>query len=138
MPHDPIRVADTRAWLAKAETDLRAAAHELTAAPPFAADAVFHAQQAAEKAMKGLLAWHDAPFHKTHDLAVIGRQCADLAPALGPLLERAASLTQYTWKYRYPGEPEEPSREEAERAIALGREVYEAVVSLLSQDADFT
>lgn len=29
MPHDPIRVADTRAWLAKADMDLRAAAHEL-------------------------------------------------------------------------------------------------------------
>ena len=37
MPHDPIRAADTKAWLAKAEMDLRAAAHELTAAPPFAA-----------------------------------------------------------------------------------------------------
>ncbi len=35
MPHDPIQVADTRAWLAKADMDLRAAAHELTAVPPF-------------------------------------------------------------------------------------------------------
>ena len=52
MPPDPVRVADTRAWLAKAGTDLRAGAHELLATPPFCSDAVFHAQQAAEKAWK--------------------------------------------------------------------------------------
>jgi hypothetical protein len=52
MLRDPIRIADTRAWLMKAEMDLKAAAHELTAAPPFTGDAVFHAQQAAEKAQK--------------------------------------------------------------------------------------
>jgi HEPN domain-containing protein len=57
MPRDPIRLADAKAWLAKADMDLKAAAHELTAAPPFTADAVFHAQQAAEKAIKGFLAW---------------------------------------------------------------------------------
>ena len=74
MPHDPIRAADTRAWLDKAHMDLKAAAHELTAVPPFTADAVFHAQQAAEKALKGFLVWHDAPFRKTHDLAEVGRR----------------------------------------------------------------
>ena len=138
MPRDPIRLADAKAWLAKADMDLKAAAHELTAAPPFTADAVFHAQQAAEKAMKGFLAWHDVPFRKTHDLAEIGHQCAGLDPSLESLLMRAASLTQYAWKFRYPGEPEEPSREEAECSIALARRVYEAIVALLRQEFDLT
>jgi len=138
MPHDPIRAADTRAWLAKADMDLKAAAHELTAVPPFTADAVFHAQQAAEKAMKGFLVWHDSPFGKTHDLAEIGRRCAGIDPSLESLLMRAASLTQYAWRFRYPGEPQEPSVEEAERAIALAREVYEAVVSRLPPEPDVT
>lgn len=138
MPHDPIRVADTNAWLGKAETDLRAAAHELTAVPPLSGDAVFHAQQAAEKSMKGFLTWHDVAFRKTHDLAEIGRQCTGLVASLEPVLIRSAELTQYAWRFRYPGEPQEPSREEADRAIALAREVYEAIVTLLSQDADFT
>jgi len=34
MPHDPVRVADTRAWLSMAGTDLRAGAHELLADTP--------------------------------------------------------------------------------------------------------
>jgi HEPN domain-containing protein len=136
MPDDPIRVADTRSWLAKADMDLRAAVHELTAAPPFTADAVFHAQQAAEKAMKGFLAWHDVPFRKTHDLAEVGHQCAAIDPSLESMLMRAASLTQYAWKFRYPGEWEEPSREEAEISIALAREVFDAIVSLLPREPD--
>jgi 2-polyprenyl-3-methyl-5-hydroxy-6-metoxy-1,4-benzoquinol methylase/HEPN domain-containing protein len=101
MPHDPARIADTKSWLTKA--------FELTAVPPFLADIVFHAQQCAEKALKGYLAWHDIPFRKTQDLAEIGRQCAETDPSLEPLLVRAARLTAYAWKYRYPGEPEEPT-----------------------------
>lgn len=138
MSHDPVRLADAKAWLAKADRDLRAAAHELTAVPPFTADAVFHAQQAAEKSLKGFLAWHDVPFRKTHDLAEIGHQCAGLDPSLESLLMRAAGLTQYAWKFRYPGEPEEPSRDEADNSIALAHEVYEAIASLLPQEFDLT
>jgi hypothetical protein len=41
---------------------------------------------------------------------------------LEPPLRRAASLTDYAWKFRYPGEPEEPSIEEADEALALARE----------------
>jgi HEPN domain-containing protein len=131
MPHDPARVEDTRAWMTKAATDLAVGSHELTAASPFTADAAFHAQQAAEKALKGFLAWHDEPFGKTHDLAGLGRQCAQIDRGLAPFGERAARLTDYAWKYRYPGEPEEPSREEAESALALAGEVYEAVLGRL-------
>ena len=88
--------------------------------------------------MKAFLAWHDEPFRKTHDLAEIGRQCAGIAPSLESLLIRAAGLTQYAWKFRYPGEPDEPSREEAELSIALAREVYEAVVALLPPETHLT
>lgn len=131
MPHDPARVADTRSWLTKADTDCRAAAFELTAKPPFAADVVFHAQQAAEKALKGYLAWHDVPFRKTHDLAEIGRQCVEIDSSLEPLLARAARLTEYAWKFRYPGAPDDPTREEAEKALAQAREVLEAILGRL-------
>ena len=99
MLHDPARVADTKTWLAKASSDLRAGAHALTADPPFTGDAVFHAQQAAEKAFKGFLAWHDVLFGKTHDFARLGHQCT-----------------------------------EAESALALARDVYEAVLGRLPEE----
>ena len=95
MPHDPALVEDTRGWLVKASLDLRAAQHDLEASPPLLADAVFHCQQAAEKALKAFLAWHDEPFRKTHNLEELGRQAAALDSSLGSLVDRAGGLTDY-------------------------------------------
>jgi HEPN domain-containing protein len=131
MPLDPERVAEARGWLAKAEEDLRAADFERTAQPPLSSDIVFHSQQAAEKAMKGFLAWHDRPFRKTHNLVEVGEACAAADSTLEQLLRRAAPLTEYAWKFRYPGEPELPTVEEAEAALALAREVYDAILDRL-------
>ena len=134
MPHDPALVADTRAWLTKARMDLLAAERLLQVAPPLLGASVFHSQQAGEKALKGFLAWHDEPFRKTHNLEELGRQVAALDPSLLPLVDRAGGLTKYAWKYRYPGEPEEPPRQEAEAALALARELYEAVLLRLPEE----
>jgi HEPN domain-containing protein len=134
MPHDPALVEDTRSWLVKASLDLRAAQHDLEASPPLSADAVFHCQQAAEKALKAFLAWHDEPFRKTHNLEELGRQAAALDSSLGSLVDRAGGLTEYAWKFRYPGEPGEPTREETEQALALAREVYGAILVRLPED----
>ena len=134
MPHDPARIADARPWLQKASEDLRAGTFELSAAPPLLSDIVFHAQQAAEKAMKGFLAWHDRPFGKTHNLVELGRACASIAPDLEPILRRAAPLTEYAWKFRYPGEPDGPSIEEAARALDTAREAYGALVASLPRE----
>ena len=134
MPHDPALVEDARSWLVRASLDLRAAQHDLEASPPLRADAVFHCQQAAEKALKAFLAWHDEPFRKTHNLEELGRQAAALDSSLGSLVDRAGGLTEYAWKFRYPGEPGEPRREETEQALALAREVYGAILVRLPED----
>ncbi|MGH7432208.1 MAG: HEPN domain-containing protein [Candidatus Methylomirabilales bacterium] len=134
MPHDPALVEDTRSWLTRASRDLRAAEHDLRTTPPLSWDAVFHCQQAAEKALKAFLAWHDEPFGKTHNLEELGRQATAFDPSLRALADGAGRLTEYAWKFRYPGEPDEPPREEAEEALALAREVYDAILSRLPED----
>ena len=135
MPHDSARLEDTRAWLTKARLDLEAGEFDLTATPPFSAASVFHAQQAVEKALKGYLAWHDEPFRKTHNLTELGEQVARLDPSLGTLLARASQLTEYAWRYRYPGEPMEPDREEAQKALGLARDVWREILGLLPEEA---
>ena len=95
MPHDPARVADTKAWLSRAATDLRAAALDLAGEPPVLDDLVFHCQQAVEKAMKSLLTWHDEPFGKTHNLEPLGEACLRLDSSLRLLVDRAVPLTEY-------------------------------------------
>jgi len=133
MPADPVLVAETQAWLRKAALDLHAAEHDLTASPPLLADAVFHCQQAAEKTLKAFLMWHNTPFRKTHSLEEIGEQCLDIDPTLRNLLDRAVPLTEYAWKFRYPGEHEEPPWEEADEALAIAREVFGSISSRLPQ-----
>jgi hypothetical protein len=66
---------------------------------------VFHTQQAAEKAAKAFLTFHDVSFRKTHDLNELGGQCAALDASLAPLFKEASDLTDYavvpaTWTLR--------------------------------------
>jgi HEPN domain-containing protein len=81
MQPDPQRTADTESWLRKASNDLRYAGIDLAANPPAPEDAVFHCQQAVEKALKAFLVWHDVPFVKTHDLGKLGNQAVQLDPS---------------------------------------------------------
>ena len=106
-------IAETRSWFSKAAKDLAAAEYESQATPPFAEDIAFHAQQAAEKALKAFLTWHGQSFRKTHNLVELGEACARIDGSLEELLRRAGPLTEYAWKFRYPGDPDEPSAEEA-------------------------
>lgn len=131
MPPDAARTAEVRAWLVRAAGDLRAAAHDLTAAPPILDDLVFHCQQAVEKAFKAYLAWHDRPFRKTHSLEELGEACLVLDPSLRAIVDQAVPLTEYAWRFRYPGEAESPSREEAEAALAVARAAVAAIRSRL-------
>ncbi len=134
MAPDEARVEDVRAWLQKASLDLRAAEHEMSAAEPgLWADVVFHAQQAAEKSLKAFLAWHDVPFRKTHNIEELGRACEALDATLRTTVDRAVPLTEYAWKFRYPGEPDEPTRAEAGEALTTAREVYGALLSRLPE-----
>jgi HEPN domain-containing protein len=60
-------------------------AERLLAKPPLTSGAAFDVQQAAEKALKGLLAWHDRPFRKTQDLGELVNQCVEIVAELSTL-----------------------------------------------------
>jgi HEPN domain-containing protein len=134
MQPEPARATETRAWFTKAARDLRAAEVLLAARPPLFGEVVFHCQQAAEKAMKGFLTWHDRSFGKTHDLAVVGGLCAAQDQSLESVCRRAERLSVFAWVFRYPGDPEEPAGEEAQKVLDLAREVFEAVLSRLPDE----
>jgi HEPN domain-containing protein len=105
----------------------------LAVTPPDVEGALFHSQQAAEKALKGFLTWHDITFRQVHELGEIGRQCLQADPTLSDLLQRANSLTKYAVRFRYPGAPYEPALEEGQAAHALAQEVLEAIMFRLRE-----
>jgi hypothetical protein len=87
-----------------------------------------------EKALKGFLAWHDVPFRKTHYLMEIGEACIAIDATLKELVGRAVPLTEYAWKFRYPGETAAPARKEVAFALVLATEVYQAIIARLPKE----
>jgi HEPN domain-containing protein len=134
MAFDPELIAETQAWFGKASNDLRAAEALAATSPPLFDEAVFHCQQAAEKALKGFLAWNGRTFRKTHNLEEIGEQCLSVDPSLRGVIDRAVPLSEYAWKFRYPGEPSQPGPDEVADALATARGVFEAAVGRLPFD----
>jgi len=135
MALDPVLVADTKGWLSKAAIDLRGAELDLAAIPPLLEDVLFHCQQATEKAFKAFLTYHQRPFRKTHNLEELGESCLTIDPALRDVVDEAVPLTEYAWAYRYPGSPPAPPPDEAQAALALAREIYQAILSRIPADA---
>lgn len=110
----------TRQWLSKAQQDLETA-DRMAQPPPLPSVVAFHSQQAAEKALKGYLTWHDQSFEKTHQLETLVRQCADIAADFATLLEAAKTLTPYAVAGRYP--PSEVADRYPRHAVAPSREL---------------
>ena len=96
------------AWLAKARRDIDSARRLLVGAPPYRDTAVYHCQQAAEKAIKALLSAKGIPFPKSHDLTALLTLAIDAVPTLCRLAEAAAVLTPYATLFRYPDAVMEP------------------------------
>jgi len=127
MQPDPRRKADTIAWVRKAANDLRYAEIDLAANPPATEDAVFHCQQAVEKALKAFLVWYDQPFTKTHDLGKLGGQAAGIDPTLESVVEHIVDMTKFAWMFRYPGDPVEPSHTEAAEVLGRARRAIDEI-----------
>ena len=89
-----------RGWLLKAHSDLTNA--RLCIESRQALDtACFHAQQAAEKALKGYLVARQADFPLTHDLNRLVDLCAEKDAAFDELRSTASPLTPYAIELRY-------------------------------------
>jgi hypothetical protein len=57
-------------------------------------------------------------------------------PSLEPILRRAAPLTEYAWRFRYPGAPAAPTRREADGAVELAADVLGAIVARLPTEVE--
>ncbi len=106
-------------WFALADADIAVArwvCASSDATPELFGLACFHAQQAAEKAIKGLLAAADKPTPRTHDLMVLAAALpvgAEESEIIGAL----ADLAEYGVLPRYPTVGLVLSRELAEAAL---------------------
>ena len=96
------------AWIQKAENDFLNIKNN-TAVQDVPWDTVcFHAQQAAEKLLKGFLIYHAQPLVRTHDLVAWLAICAAIDSSLSSLQNDCRRLSYYAVAVRYPDEVCEP------------------------------
>ncbi len=135
MSEQPENLHEVFRWIEKAEHDLRNAEHTLTLEEECPFDTVcFHAQQCAEKYLKGLLVFLSLDFPKTHDLRLL-MQLITAQISLGVEIGEVLLLNRYTIEARYPGDWDPITRAEAEEAVALARKVRERVRAFLPEGA---
>ena len=96
----PEAIGEAREWLDRAELDLRLAERALRIPPALAGGAAYHAQQAAEKALKAFLAAHNAPFPHTHNLSLLLPPCQVLDTGFTQFSSVAAELTPFAIQLR--------------------------------------
>jgi HEPN domain-containing protein len=83
----------------------------------------FHAQQAAEKALKALLVHDQVEFPRTHVIAVLLNLCARAGYQESENLLDALTLTRYAVATRYPSEEDPITRDEAREAALTASNV---------------
>ena len=126
------RLADTARWLRYAEEDLITAETYLKdpRVPP--RQSCWHAQQAAEKALKAVLIFLQIDFRRTHDLNVL----RDLLPEswqLKTALPNLEDLNKWAVAARYPDDLREATEADASEAVEQAHAVWTGVSTELTQ-----
>ncbi|RRR69708.1 MAG: HEPN domain-containing protein [Candidatus Viridilinea halotolerans] len=118
-----------RGWFRKGDSDLKSAKLIVSGEGPF--DTVcFHAQQAAEKYLKGFLTYAGQPFPFTHNLEELRLCCAFVNPAPDLADVNLTILTPYAVQMRYDADFW-PDQATAQEAIDLAEHVRSAILAVL-------
>ena len=131
---DEETIQKVRQWLAYADEDLRLAVYAMGMNPkdrPYRAVA-YHAQQCAEKYLKGFLVCQNVDFPYTHNISTLLELCSEYADWPQSLRD-AEELTDYAVTTRYPGETDEVTEAEARRSIELAQMVRNRVRTSLQE-----
>ncbi len=131
MKSRPSKEQRVSAWLRIADSDLRLAEVAASLEDPPGDLASFHAQQCAEKYLKGALTFLRIGFPKTHDLSELCRMLSPQWPDMPLTASEVAELTDYAVASRYPDEWEEITPSEIRQAIDMAKRVREAVLAFL-------
>ena len=123
-----------REFFRKADHDIQSVLNNLNAQIIPHDVVCFHCQQAAEKYLKGFLAWHGVVYERTHDLGVLVEQCARVLDNFGGLGPEIELLTAYAVRVRYPSDMDDPGPEESHGAFESMTVICQRVKDSLSLD----
>jgi HEPN domain-containing protein len=110
-------------WLTHAESDLHLARLAKDHTEILPEQVCFHAQQAAEKALKAVLLHYKIEFPLIHDIEALLEIVRQGGVSLPSDVAEAGTLTPYAVEARYPGYEEDITPEQVEEAIGLAESV---------------
>jgi len=113
----------TEEWLIHAESDLNLARLAKDHTEILPEQVCFHAQQAAEKALKAVLLHYNIEFPLIHDIEALLEIAMQSGIALPSDVAESGALTPYAVETRYPGYEEDITPEQVEEAIHLAEGV---------------
>jgi HEPN domain-containing protein len=132
---DDDKRALVQSWLLKAQHDLLSAERLAEGEEPLLDTAAYHCQQAAEKALKGFLVYHDCRFQKTHDLALLLVEANHFTQDFVLLDSAAGPLTRDGIVFRYPEAQMEPTQAEFEQAYQDAAQFVSIALALIPAEA---
>ncbi len=118
-------------WFEKADRDLRTARMTLEADDSMPDVACYHAQQCAEKCLKGFLTARRQEVEKTHSLTDLLDRCIVIDADFEQLRDACKGLNDYSVEVRYPGDLAEPDEEEARTAVEDAERIRTLVLEKL-------
>jgi len=121
MPPERFPPDDPREWLNRARSNLSRAKARIPEV--YLEDLCFDAQQAAEKAIKGLLIKKNVAFPYVHDIAHLLALLEQIGEQVPESVRRAEDLTRYAVVTRYPGVAEPVTESHYRDAVASAEAV---------------
>ena len=119
-------------WLAHAESDLNLARLGKDRDDILPEQVCFHAQQAAEKALKAVLLHRKIEFPFIHDIEALLEIMTQSGLVAPPDVADAGALTPYAVEARYPGCEEEITPSQVAEAIRLAEKVFSWATDMIS------
>jgi HEPN domain-containing protein len=126
---DPTQPAE---WLRTARSDLALARAGRPTHDVLYEQLCFHAQQAAEKALKAVLVARQVEFPKTHEVGELLKLVEQNGVMIAARLWDASDLTPYAVRTRYPGSEEDIEEAEYRRAVELAERVVQLAERLVA------
>jgi len=112
-------------WIERAKSNLEIAQTKIIRHIHYE-DLCFEAQQAAEKALKGLLIFHGVDPEFTHNIEKL-LTALEKFTTIPTDVQKANKLTVYAVQTRYPGECDDVTKEEYEESIRIAKDCLDWV-----------
>jgi len=125
-------MAQYEEWIERAKSSLELAQVKIIRYIQYE-DLCFQVQQAVEKALKGLLIFYGVEPEFTHNIELLIKELKKFVD-IPEKINEATDLTNYAVQTRYPGEYDDITKEEYEKAVKIAKDCLDWVENKIKEN----